>query len=132
MAGDVIIKDRITREDFRNLAAFGVGVKVLLDLTHAKTDKPIHLDIELDFNNTKPSDTATMLSQFKQKYTSTYAKLLLGKFDPRKKHLSAKYEAAAFGGSVVKKASNAKELEAALNAAKSGVMPKKMIEVKYA
>jgi hypothetical protein len=131
MAADVTITDRITRQDFRNLAAFGVRIKVLLDLTHAKTVKPIHLDIELDFNNTKPPDTTTMLSQFKQKYTSTYAKLRLGQFDPRKKHLSAKYEAAAFGESVVKEASNARALEAALKSAKEGVMPKKMIEVKY-
>ncbi|HEY4330083.1 MAG TPA: hypothetical protein VGN88_10140 [Phycisphaerae bacterium] len=131
MAGDVTITDRITKQDFDNLVALGVRVKVLLDLSHAKSDKPVHLDIELDFPVGKPEEMAAMLSKFKQKYASTYGKLRLGQFNlVTKKRISAKYEAAAFGGSVVAEATNKFELQKALEAAKAGGKAG-MIEVKY-
>jgi hypothetical protein len=101
MAGDIIIKDRITSQDFRNLDAVGVVAKVLLDLTHAKSQKPIHLDIQLDFSQIDADKLKLRLSELKQKYTSTYGKLRFGEFEKLKgslKKISATYEAAAFGG----------------------------------
>jgi hypothetical protein len=41
MAGDIVIDNRLTLEDFKNLADVGVGVRVLLDLTHPKEVKDI-------------------------------------------------------------------------------------------
>jgi len=133
MAGDIIIKDRITSQDFRNLDAVGVVAKVLLDLTHAKSQKPIHLDIQLDFGQIDADKLKLRLSELKQKYTSTYGKLRFGEFERLKgslKKISATYEAAAFGGSVVAEAKNARELQKALEDAKRGTPAERMIEVK--
>lgn len=128
MAGDITIPDSINSQDFKTLKQNGVAVKVLLDLTHAKEAKPVHLDIELDFNNVKP-DFASFLSKFKS--TSTYTKLHMGAFKPEKKRYSGKYEAPNFSHSVIKDATNKRELEAALAAAKTGKVASKMLEVKY-
>lgn len=142
MAGDVTITDRVTAQDFRNLKAVGIKVKVLLDLSHdlpkkspgepadEALRKPLHLDIELDFSAWADSERARKVSEFKQKFTGTYGKLRLGQFNPARKNWTAKYEAAAFGGSVVAEATNAHQLKeaiAALHAGKKGGM----MEVKY-
>ncbi len=57
--------------------------------------------------------------------------MLVGKFNPAKKQYTAKYEVAAFGRSILSKASNAKKLFEAIQAAKEGIVAEKMIAVKY-
>jgi hypothetical protein len=121
MAGYVMIKDKITGQDLRNLQQPGVRLTVKLDLTHFQEEKPIHLDIELDFGKWKPgAEMAAMLSQFKQKYTSTYGKLRVGEYSPNNTRLGVKHEAPAFGGSVIADATNAHAAKAAMEKAKAG------------
>jgi hypothetical protein len=135
MAGDIVVKDKITGADIRNLKAFGVGVIVKVDLSHAKEEKPMHLEIELDFTRIgkEKKEILEKLSPFKQKYGSTYSKFRFGEFaklSGELKKVSAKYEVAAFGGSVLADASNARGVQEAIQEAKDGAK-KGMIEVKY-
>ena len=135
MAGDITIKDKITGVDIRNLKAFGIGVIVKVDMSHAKEEKPLHLEIELDFTRfgKEKKEVLEKLSPFKQKYGSTYIKFRFGEFAKlpgELKKVSAKYEVAAFGGSVLADASNARALQAAIQEAKAGAK-KGVIEVKY-
>ena len=78
----ILITDRIVRQDFKNLAAFGIRVKVLLDLT---TPRKLNLSTSTSRSisaTPNPPTSTPCSSQLKQKYTATFAKLRVGQLQP--------------------------------------------------
>ncbi len=66
MAADVIIDNKITINDIRNIRKCGITVTVLLDLTHASSAKPIHLDFRLEFVPVLHTGISAVISKLKQ------------------------------------------------------------------
>ncbi|MGK0309220.1 MAG: hypothetical protein ACJAT5_000435 [Lentimonas sp.] len=130
MGGDISIPDKFNFEDIKNLRKFGIIVKVILDLSHTLNEKPVHLDIELDFNTSDLESFNALISNVKQRQTSTYVKLWIKKLKPKKKSYTGKIEVKSFSNSIIKNAGNKSDLQKALKEHKASGKELGMLEVK--